>query len=157
MKPLPNLVHQKQSVDDLITRALDLAENQYNCSQILMKLTLEKEGVNNPDLVRSVSGIGEGCGFRKGTCGVLTGAACVLAWYSGKHIGNDERPETLLPMLEELNLWFEEKINGNYPGNRCEDIVSDLSGIEEKKMVCGPLLLEAYLKSHDILGQYGLA
>jgi hypothetical protein len=51
---------------------------------------------------KSISGLVDGCGFFNETCGVLTGAVCLLSWYAGK--GADEEPESekLLPMLQDL-------------------------------------------------------
>ena len=63
------------SADELVNRMIQLAENKYNCSQIMMVLALEQEGRQNPDLVRAMSGLGDGCGFFQETCGIMTGAA----------------------------------------------------------------------------------
>ena len=36
----------------MVTRMIELAENKYNCSQIMMILALEQDGKENPGLVR---------------------------------------------------------------------------------------------------------
>ena len=45
-------------------------------------------------MVRAMSGLGDGCGFFKETCGIMTAAAARLSWYAGK--GSDEEIESLL-------------------------------------------------------------
>ena len=56
-----------KTADEMVTRMIELAENKYNCSQIMMILALEQAGQKNPGLVRAVSGLGDGCGFFKET------------------------------------------------------------------------------------------
>jgi hypothetical protein len=56
---------QQKSADEIVNRMIQLAENKYNCSQIMMVLALEQEGSENPELVRAMSGLGDGCGFFK--------------------------------------------------------------------------------------------
>jgi hypothetical protein len=58
-----------KSADDIARRLIELAEKNYNCSQIMMILALDQEGRQNPELVRAMSGLGDGCGFFKETCG----------------------------------------------------------------------------------------
>ena len=65
----------------MVSRMIELAENKYNCSQIMMILALEQEDRENPGLVRAMSGLGDGCGFFQETCGIMTGAASILAWH----------------------------------------------------------------------------
>ena len=98
--------------DATVKRMVELAENNFNCSQIVMALALEREGKNDPDLIRAVGGLGDGCGFLNETCGILTGSACMLSWYAGKGYGDEEVSGKLLPMLQDLGDWFEKEIDG---------------------------------------------
>ena len=41
---------QQKSADEMVNRMIQLAENKYNCSQIMMVLALEQEGRKNPEL-----------------------------------------------------------------------------------------------------------
>jgi len=137
-----------------VARVIELAQKNYNCSQILAKLALEREGMENPDLVRSMAGLGDGCGQLSETCGLLTGAACMLSWYAGRESGNEVASEMLLPMLQDLGSWFEEEIQGHYSSTRCKDIVGDAVGTPEHQMICGRLLLKTYAKTNEILEAY---
>ena len=143
------------SADELVNRMIQLAENKYNCSQIMMVLALEQEGRQNPDLVRAMSGLGDGCGFFKETCGIMTGAASILAWYAGKGADDEEESEKLLPMLEELGDWFQQDIGAKYAGTRCNEIVGDLVGTADGKQICGSIIFQTFGKVNEILADNG--
>lgn len=146
---------KQRSMDEIVSRMVELAENGFNCSQILVSLTLEREGKKNSDLIRSVSGLGNGCGFFNETCGILTGAACVISWYAGKGTEDETESDKLLPMLQELNDWFNKEIEAKYQGTRCKNIAGDLVGTTEAKQICGGLLFNAFYKTSEILKSYG--
>ena len=146
--------HQK-TPDEMVTRMIELAENKYNCSQIMMILALEQEGKENPGLVRAMSGLGDGCGFFKETCGIMTAAASILAWHAGKGADDEKESEKLLPMLEELGDWFGEEIAAKYNGTRCNDIVGDLVGTEDGKQICGSIIFQTFGKVNEILADNG--
>jgi hypothetical protein len=63
---------------------LELANQGYLCSQIIIILGLEARGETNPSLVKAVGGLSMGCGEGSCTCGVLTGGCCLLALFAGK-------------------------------------------------------------------------
>jgi len=139
------------SADELVNRMIQLAENKYNCSQIMMVLALEQEGRQNPDLVRAMSGLGDGCGFFKETCGIMTGAASVLAWHAGKGADDEEESQKLLPMLEDLGDWFRQEIGAKYAGTRCSEIVGDRIGTEDGKQICGSIIFQTFGRVNAIL------
>ena len=141
--------------DEMVTRMIELAENKYNCSQIMMILALEQENRENPDLVRAMSGLGDGCGFFKETCGIMTGAASILAWHAGKGADDEKESEKLLPMLEELGDWFQQDIGANYAGTRCREIVGDLVGTDDGKQICGSIIFQTFGKVNEILAENG--
>ena len=140
-----------QSPDEIVKRMIELAEKNYNCSQIMMILALQREGKENPDLVRAMSGLGDGCGFFQETCGIMTGAASLLAWYAGKGADGEAESDKLLPMLQDLGDWFQQEIGVKYNGTRCKDIVGDLVGTHEGKQICGGIILRTYNKVNEIL------
>ena len=142
---------KQKSPDQIVNRMIQLAENNYNCSQILMTLALEQEGREIPDIIRSMSGLGDGCGFFKETCGVMTGAACLLAWYAGKGSDNEFESEKLLPMLQEFGDWFQQDVGQKYNGTRCMDIVGDQVGTPEGKQICGGIIYQSFAKLNEIL------
>ena len=141
----------QKSADEVVLRMIELAEKNYNCSQIMMILALDQEGRVNPELVRAMSGLGDGCGFFKETCGIMTAAAAILSWYAGKGADSETESEKLLPMLEELGDWFQDEISAKYQGSRCKDIVGDLVGTEEGKQICGGIIFQTYGKINQIL------
>ena len=141
----------EKSADEIVLRMIELAEKEYNCSQIMMILALDQEGRENPDLVRAMSGLGDGCGFFKETCGIMTAAAAILSGYAGKGADSETESEKLLPMLEELGDWFQDEISAKYQGTRCTDIVGDLVGTEEGKQICGGIIFQTYNKVNQIL------
>jgi hypothetical protein len=147
-------IKKMKSQDEIVTRMIELSENNYNCSQILMVLTLEQEGDNNPDLVRSMSGLADGCGFFNETCGAMTSAASIFALYAGKGTDDETESENLLLMLQEYGDWFREEIGGNFKGTRCKDIAGDLVGTPEVKQICGNVVLQSYNKVNEILASY---
>jgi hypothetical protein len=153
-KPVKKL---KQSSEEIINRMVQLADNKYNCSQIMMSLTLEQEGKENTGLVRAMSGLGLGCGSFNETCGVLTSAASILAWYAGKGAENEAESENLFPMLQDLGEWFRQKTVLTSKGTSCTDIVGDQAGTPAGKQICGALIFETYNKVNEILTSYGFS
>ena len=139
------------TADEIVIQMTELAEKKYNCSQILIILTLQQEGKGNPGLVRAMSGLGDGCGFFQETCGIMTGAASLLGWYAGKGTDGEEESEKLLPMLQDLGDWFQQEIGAKYSGTRCRDIAGDLVGTPECKQICGGIIFQTYIKVNEIL------
>jgi hypothetical protein len=145
---------KQKSTEELVNRMIELAEKSYNCSQILMILALDQEGKENADLVRAMSGLGDGCGFFKETCGIMTGAACLISWYAGKGSDGEVESEKLLPMLQDMGDWFQAHIGDKYTSTRCKDIVGDLVGTPQGKQICGGLLFKTFEKVNEILAAY---
>lgn len=143
--------------DEIVNRLIELAERKYNCSQIIMILFLEKEGEKNSDLVRAMSGLADGCGFFYETCGVMTGGSCVLAYYAAKGADSEKQSEKMLPMLQDFGEWFRNESENKYNGTRCREIVGELVGTPDGKMICGGLIIQAYNKLIDILNSYDFA
>lgn len=143
-----------KSQDEIATRMIELSVNDYNCSQILMALALDQAGKENPDLVRSMSGLADGCGFFKETCGAMTSAASIFALYAGKGADDETESKNLLLMLQEYGDWFQEEIGGKFQGTRCKDIAGDLVGTPEVKQICGGVVFQSYNKVNEILASY---
>jgi hypothetical protein len=137
-------------MNDLDATLLSLSVRGYCCSQILLRLALDLQGRENPELIRATAGLCNGLGQGAGTCGVLTGAACVLGLYVGKG-QDDETPDQCMDlMLAELTEWFTERVQMDAPGIRCEDI---LGGPDRKPDLgrCGRLLQDTWIKTLEIL------
>lgn len=131
---------------------LRLAGEGYCCSQIVMKMALEMQGVENPGLVRAIGGLCHGFPMLYGACGTVTGAACMLAYYSAKGRRDDEEDERLPLMLTELSDWFRDYCATRFTGIRCADIVPDG---QPDTVVCGGLVSECYGRALAILVENG--
>ncbi len=137
-------------MDDTLIRMLQLGQQGFTCSQIIILLALELRGEENPDLVRAMGGLAYGCGSGQGSCGVLTAGCCVLALYAGK--GNtDETPSDRLDlMLQELGDWFRRHTGCDTEDMSCNAIVGE-AGPQASRRRCGTLLQETYAKVMEIL------
>ncbi|WMT83604.1 C-GCAxxG-C-C family protein [Terrisporobacter mayombei] len=49
-----------------------------------MKIILDLEGKENPDLIRAMGGLIGGLGFNQKICGALTGGVCILGYFASK-------------------------------------------------------------------------
>ena len=141
-------------MDDLTLQMMHLAGKGYCCSQILALLALEAQGRQNPDLVRALSGLCLGVGNSGGTCGVLSGAVCLLALYAGKGSDEERADEKLTLMLAELTEWFSETVGGTYGGITCTDILGEGERLPDSGR-CGAILLSAYRQVLQILTENG--
>lgn len=111
-------------MDDL-ERMREMKAEGFYCSQILMKLGLELQGKENPDLVRAVHGLAGGLGFSGELCGALSGGATLLGLYAGKGLPEEEQDPRLDFMITDLVKWFKQEYGETYGSIRCEDIVGD--------------------------------
>lgn len=142
------------TLDDIMIRVMRLSSQGLYCSQILMALALATGGHANQELVRSLAGLAFGCGLGQGTCGVLSGAACVLALYAGKGGPDEEESPAFMPMLEELNDWFRAEAGCQGGEVTCEAIMGpDAPRSPQQK--CGALVAEAFAKVMEILSANG--
>lgn len=135
-------------LDETAFTLMELTQKGYLCSQILLILALRAQGKENSGLVRAMSGLSRGTAGQLGSCGALTGAACLLAYYAGKG-SDDELENDLLPgMLEEIWEWFEETCTPRYGGITCGAILADGADPLQR---CGPLVADIYRKCLEIL------
>jgi hypothetical protein len=140
-------------VDDGRFRILQLSQEGYYCSQILMALFLEAQGKRDVDLIRAMAGLGLGAGSPSGTCGALSGAACVLGLYAGRGDEGDGEDAVLGSMLAELWDWFENEGAARYGGVSCGHI---LEGGEPRPQRCGSIVVDTYAKLLEILAAHDL-
>lgn len=131
---------------------LKLARQGFCCSQIVLHLALDLQGLENPGLIRAISGLCNGFFASKGACGALTGAACLLALYAGKGSAGEDAHEKLALMESELAAWFEDYAMTRFGGINCSDIVTDGS---PDTSVCGSLVGECYGQAMSILAANG--
>jgi C_GCAxxG_C_C family probable redox protein len=127
----------------------ELKVQGFVCSQIIVKMGLELQGKENPDLVKSVQGLAGGLGFTGDVCGALSGGTCLLGLYAGKGSPSDEDDPRLLFMIEELMDWFKKEYGSLYGGIHCVDIVND----DGQKMAsrCPQITAATYQKIKELL------
>jgi len=144
-----------RSEEEIINRMVELADKNYNCGQIMLILAQDQENKKDSDLIRAMSGLADGCGFFKETCGIMTGGACLISWHSGKGDDSEEESENMLPMLQDYGEWFHKEIGQKFNGTTCQDIAGDLVGTHEGKALCGGIILQTFNKVNEILESYG--
>ncbi|MFA7405581.1 MAG: DVU_1555 family C-GCAxxG-C-C protein [Pelobacteraceae bacterium] len=135
-------------MDQIQLRMMELSYHGYYCSQILLMLGLEAQGKSNPDLIRAMGGLANGCGFAEGPCGTLTGAACLLSLYAGKGLDDEYQDENLTYMLRDLGAWFSQTYGSRYDGITCDAIVGDRTEMRQR---CGAIVAETYAKVMELL------
>lgn len=141
-------------MNDSTFRILQLAAKGYCCSQIMVKLALETQGRENPELVRAMSGLCIGVGNSGGICGVFSGAACVLALYGGKGTDTEKEADKLPLMYAELSEWFDQRATEAFGGTACKSIIGEES-LRPRPDRCGALLVDTWKKVQEILVENG--
>ncbi|MDP3480106.1 MAG: C-GCAxxG-C-C family protein [Desulfoprunum sp.] len=131
---------------------LRLATQGFCCAQIMLHLALDHQGLENPGLLRAMSGLCNGLDSHQGPCGVLTGGACLIAYYTGKGRAEEEASDQLPLLQHEFEEWFRQIAGTRFGGSRCADIVSD--GRPDPQ-ICGGLLSEAFNHIAILLGENG--
>ena len=139
---------------DLMDRILELYRYGYFCSQILMILTLESQGEENPELVKTLGGLNGGVGFSGGCCGCMTGGACVLSYFTGKSRDDQRELPECGSALQEFVRWFEEEMTMDYGGIDCRDITR---GNPAKRVeYCPQIIAGTFEKCMEILSEKGI-
>lgn len=132
---------------------LEMTQQGFYCSQILIKLALEKLNKNNEDLVRALAGLAGGMGFSGKNCGSLTGGACVLALYAGKGSPQEVEDDRLNLMINELVQWFEEEFGDVYGSIDCQNILED--DPQNRLQRCPQIVYQTNEKVKEILTANG--
>ena len=139
---------------DFEARIFELSLEGYGCSQLLVRLALEAQEKDNPDLLRAVSGLHGGVGQSGKLCGALTGGACALSLYAGRGGPGEEEDPSMVPMIRALVDWFEATYGGRYSGVDCARI---LGGDDRNRLArCPEIILAVHEKAREILASNGL-
>jgi len=134
-------------------RIMELKQQGFLCSQILIIMGLDLQGKSNPDLIRSVQALAGGIGFSGNLCGALTGGACLLGLYAGKGDPDEEIDERLDLMLLSLVDWFQANTGARYNGINCDQVLEgSLSNIPSR---CPDIVYSVFQKSKELLVEYG--
>ncbi len=140
-------------MSDYLMDVLSHGGRGYCCSQIILRMGLDAQGEENPGLVRAMGGLCHGVGARGGSCGALTGGACLLGLYAGKGTDEEREDDVFALMLSELSDWFDEFVGAVHGGTDCASIVGD--GAPDMQ-VCGNIVGETYGKVLEILTSHGI-
>ena len=140
-------------MEDFMMRMMELSMQSYGCSQILLLMRLEADGEENPGLIRAMGGLLGGMGFTGGTCGALTGGACMIGYYAAKGAPEERQDSKLNSMVTELVEWFEVEYGGQYGGTDCSCIMCGDLG--NRMARCPPIIEAVYFKCLDILEENG--
>jgi len=133
-------------------RVMELAMQGFQCSQILVQISLEARGEENPELVSAMSGLVGGMGCGK-TCGVLTGGCSVLGLYAGKRSAERDADDRLQLMLTRFVDWFDAEQTARYGGCSCAEIVQD--DMRNRMARCPTIVTESLEKLKEILRENG--
>ena len=125
-------------MSDYMDIMLSLYDEGYDCAQILMRLVLDAEEKENPDLIRTLAGLNGGIGGSGHTCGCMTGGACLLAYYAAKGASEETTHEKYREMSHKFVEWFE-AYTAEYGGTECSQILDYDS---RKRMQRRPTLTE---------------
>lgn len=140
---------------EIVRKMIPLAQKGYCCSQILFLLAFESKGQTNSDLIRSMAGLCNGLGYSGETCGVLTGAACLIAFFAGKGSDEEDENDKFMLMVSNLVEWFRDNIGIKYGGIQCEDILGE-DGMEKPDLkICANIVAKTYGTVTKILEENG--
>ncbi len=140
-------------MDDEMIRMIQLANQGFYCSQVLLFMGLEAQGKADADLIRAMAGLAGGLGFAGDVCGALTGGACLLGLYAGKGTPEEEEDPRLHVMVGELVEWFGQEYGQQYGGIRCDTILDDEP--QNRTTRCPALVLSTYEKVKALLVENG--
>jgi hypothetical protein len=139
-------------MNDVQLDILRLKNQGFCCSQIIMHLAMDLRGNTNPGLLRAMTGLCRGSLSKSGTCGVFTGAACILGSYAGKGRADEDVDDRLPLMLSSLEQWFIKTATERFGGIHCADIVEDF---KPDLAICGKLIEECFGQTMLILVDNG--
>lgn len=143
-------------MDETTYRVLQLSMGGYCCTQIMLKMALDAEEKENPDLIRAVNGLCNGIGGTQKTCGVIIGGIAILGLYAGKGELQEYPKEGYSSMIDEFVEWFEE----SFESTDCIDLIgvtkfTDANSDQSYMVKCGNVLTNSYLKIQEILNAHG--
>ena len=140
---------------DLYERIMELGSMGYHCSQIIMIMTLETIGEENPQLVKAMGGLGGGIGYCGDTCGCLTGSACAIGYFLGNLAPEEKEDAQMKPAVQELYQWFHKKTESFLLISRVELMIPSMYGIPHS-LRRQPRMLkrQAYLHSDFLPGVF---
>jgi len=142
-------------MDEKAFELFKLVSEGYCCSQIMLKLALDMEELENDDLLRVVRGLCKGIGGSQKTCGVLTGGIGIFGLYAAKGKADEWNKDNYGSMVKDYMDWFEQR----FKSTECVDLIGVYQFTDENNQTypvkCGDILLESFEKVVEILQDNG--
>ena len=134
-------------------RIAEMLLSGLKCSHVLMKLALEAQGRDEPDLVRAMSGLalGMGQGFN---CGALSGGACVLGLLAGRAREDETDDPRFAAVLDAFGGWFHASAHERFGGIDCADIMKFDPTLKAER--CPALIGEVWDRLNEILAEHDI-
>ncbi|MDN5352724.1 MAG: hypothetical protein PWQ12_1645 [Clostridiales bacterium] len=142
-------------MDDTSFKLFKLTTAGFCCTQMMLKMALNEEGIDNPDLIRASNGLCQGIGGLQKTCGVLIGGIQIIGLYTGKGIDTEFAKPEFSEMIQEWIEWFE----AAFESTECVDLIG-ITSFEDPKngdyqMKCGEILSNGYEQIRILLENHG--
>lgn len=141
-------------MNDEANRMSSLQAQGFHCSQILLIMGLERQGKQNPDLVRAMSGLANGFGDMGRTCGALTGGICLLGLYAGRGDVSEQEHPLFSVLVQDLVNWFDDTYASQYGSADCQAILQDDPW--NRMLRCPILVAETYAKVMALLEEHSI-
>lgn len=135
-------------------RILELARSGMACSQIMMQLALDAQGIDNAELVRAMSGLTRGMGRTGHACGALTAGCAIIGLFTGQGDMDEPPHPDADAMLKEYVDWFMQNVAGAHGGCDCNDIIS--GDYTKTIAVCLPIVQDAFEFIMNMLTEKGV-
>ena len=152
-------------MNPLLLEILPLVRQGHCCSQLLMLLLLQGSGHDNPELIRAMHGLCYGMGGSEGSCGLLSGGACVLGCVAGRGASGESAHPSFVPLVAAYQQWFAERTEG-YGGTECFRVMQGLgaesgvpgpaAGERPGAALCGDFFAECWEKLCVLCEEYGI-
>ncbi len=133
---------------DLDMILLEMSRQGFMCAQIMMKLALEIDGKENPDLIRAMSGLNFGMGKTGGACGVLTGGAAALGYFTGQGEPEELPHSRAWEIIASYVEWFRE----TYHTDTCYGLIGGDYSVCHT--TCPAIIEAGYEKMVELLIEY---
>jgi C_GCAxxG_C_C family probable redox protein len=129
-------------------KVMEEVKKGYHCSQVMMRLSMELRGIDDPFTIRALGALGGGMSVQR-TCGTLIGGVCVLSSYFPRDDADPE-PTGYKALAKEFVDWFE----GENRSLECRDLVE----YDRAKILqfCPGLMERAFEKISAILESHGI-
>lgn len=143
-------------MNELGFRSFQLTASGFCCSQIILKMALDDEETENADLLRAVRGMCNGLGGTQKSCGILTGALCIIGLYAANGREGEYPDVAYGTIVKNFMEWFE----AQFGSTECCDIIgvqqfTDENTNQDYMVKCGDILGESYLKVRELLEEQG--